>query len=480
MVIILKNYSIWKDGVKSKKYPNLEKDINVDVLIIGGGITGVSSLYFLKDSGLKVALVEQNRIGCGVTSNSTGKLNFMQDSLYEKIIKNHGIEKAKLYLKSQIDGINDILSIIKSERLNCDLKKVPAYVCSNDYATIEKMKKFKKFLNDNGIDTFNDKCDLVVSKYLFGVNDTYIFNPFKFVIKLAQKCYKENIFENTSIIKIDSYLDGYMCYTDKFVIKAKWVILASHYPYFNLPFMFPIKGYLEKSYLSAVKYQGKDVSLITYNKPTISMRNYKDYLVYLSNSHSVGIKVDDKKNFEELEKKLKDLNLVPEYLWSNMDIITNDGLPYIGEIKDRLLLGTGYNTWGLINGVIAGKIMSDILSGNDNEYIDLFYTKRKNLAMITSSVIDGIVSLFGYVNGCFGNNNRIEYKKIKGKEVAIYKDADGTVHSVYTKCPHMGCRLLFNEVEKTWDCPCHASRFDIDGKCISGPANRSITFDYED
>ena len=473
-----KNSSIWFEGVSKKNYSKLDKDIDVDVLIIGGGLTGVSTLYYLKDKGLNVVLVEQNELGHGVTGKSTGKLNYLQDSLYDKIKKNCNEEKASEYLKSQIDAINLAVDIVKKNNIDCDLVKVPAFVYTNKEKEIEKLKEYEKFLKDNGIETFVDECKLVESKYLFGVKDTYIFNPYSFVTQLADRCYDDNIYENTSIKDIKNVENGYVCYADGVVINAKWVVIASHYPYFNLPYLFPIKGYLEKSYLSASKYDGDDVSLISYDKPIISMRSYRDYLVYLSNSHAVGSSVDDKKNFEELVKKVNDLKLVPEYLWSNMDIMTNDGLPYIGEIKDKLLIGTGYNTWGLANSVLAGKIISDIVLGNATKYIELFNPNRKNLGMVTGAVVDGVVSIAGYLNGWLKDSSKVSYEDIDGREIAIYKDKDGE-HKVYTKCPHMGCRLIFNEVEKTWDCPCHASRFDIDGKCISGPSNEDISYKDE-
>ena len=471
----MNNYSIWKKGIKNERYPKLNKDIEVDVLIIGGGITGVSTLYYLKDSNLKIALVEQNRIGYGVTGNSTGKLNYLQDSLCNKIRKNFDDDVASKYLNSQRKAIDLVLDIIKKEEIDCDLVNVPSFVYTNNDNEIKKMQDYQVFLENNGIKTFEDKCDLGESKYLFGVNDTYMFNPVWFVSKLASKCFNGNIYEDTSIIKIESDNESYVCYTNNDVkIKSKWVVLASHYPYFSLPFMFPIRGYLEKSYLSASKSNSVDVSLISYDKPVISIRTYQDYLIYLSNSHDVGSLVDDKKNFSELVKKVKDLGLCPEYLWSNMDIMTNDGLPYVGEIGDKMLLGTGYNTWGLANGVLAGKIMTDIILGKNNEYIELFNPKRKNLSMITGAINDGIVSVLGYINGWIKDSDKVEYTKIDGREIAIYRDGSSE-HKVYTKCPHMGCRLLFNEVEKTWDCPCHASRFDVDGKCISGPANIDIS-----
>lgn len=469
----MKNYSIFKEGVDVSSYKELDKNLDVDVLIIGGGITGINTLYQFRNSSLKVVLVEQNKIGHGVTCNSTGKLNYLQDSIYEKIIKIHGEERASEYLNSQKDAINLVVDIIKKENIDCDLVKVPSYVYTNKDDEIEKLKKFRNFMESTGTNIFIDNSDFVKSKYLFGVDDTYIFNPLKYVVGLANCCFKDNIYENTSIKKIECYNNYYVCYTDSFKVKTKWVVIASHYPYFNLPFMFPIKGYLEKSYLSASKYDKKDISLISYDKPVVSLRSYNDYLIYLSNSHNVGISVNDKNNFNELKKKVSDLGLDIEYLWSNMDIITNDGLPYIGRVKDKLLIGTGYNTWGLATGTLAGKILADIINNVDNKYVELFNPKRSNLGMVIGGIIDGVVSLEGYFSGLTASSKNVSYEKVNGREIAIYKDENGE-HKVYTKCPHMGCRLIFNEVEHTWDCPCHASRFDIDGKCISGPSNEGI------
>ena len=472
----MKNYSIWKDTVNLKKYEKLKKDISCDVLIIGGGITGVSTLFQLEKSNLEVVLVEQNKIGMGVTGNTTGKLNYLQDSIYDKIISLCGEEKASLYLKSQLEAIDLAVLLINKNNISCDLEKANAYLYTNLDNEIEKIKKLENFFHKHGIHTFEDKLELVKSKYMFYVENTYLFHPLKFLDGLLGEVSKGKIFEGTSIQKIEKNEEGYVCITSLGKkIKTKWVVLASHYPYFNFPYLFPIRGSLEKSYISASPYKGDDVSLISYTNPVISIRNYKDYLLYLSNSHKNSHDVVDKKNYEDLLKKVKDLGYEPEYLWSNIDIMTNDGLPYIGEIKDKLLIGTGYNTWGMTNGILSGKILSDLILEKNNEYLELFDPKRISLGMVTSVVIDGIDNVVGYINGYMTDSKKIEYREVDGKEIAIYRD-DEKEHIVYTKCPHMGCRLIFNEIEKTWDCPCHASRFDMDGKCINGPSNQDITY----
>ena len=469
MVIILKNISIWKDSIKRIKYPELNENKNVDVLIIGGGITGASTYYHLKNSHLKIILVDQNKIGFSITGNSTGKLNYLQNDLIDKIRKNFNDEIAYNYIKSQIDAIKIIVDIINKEQIDCDLVKVKNGLYTNNDKEVTKLKNLEKFLKNNNIDVNSSTTNLVKTKYMIEVDNTYIFHPIKFIYGLLKNL--DNIYENTSIKKIDFIDDYYICKTDKYEIKTKYVVLASHYPYFNIPYLFPIKGSLEKSYLSASTYNTKSISFISYSYPFISVRNYKNYLIYISNTHSIDKDINDTKHFDELRKQLKNLKLKPEYLWSNIDIITNDGLPYIGKIKDKLLISTGYNTWGLTNGFLGGKILSDIILNKTNQYSSLFNPKRINLSQILGNTSDIIKNINGLIQGSLYKNNQIISKKIGNKKVMIYNH-----HTVIDKCPHFGCKLVFNETEKTWDCPCHGSRFDIDGKCISSPSNHDITF----
>ena len=448
------NYtSIWKDYSNKTNYNKLDKDIDVDVLIIGGGITGVSILYHLKDSNMKVTLVEQNKVAFSTTGNSTGKLSFLQNDLLDKIRKYSGDKNAFKYLEYVIDGMNKMVKLINDKKIDCDLTKVDSYLYTNKENEINKLKDLSAYLNNRGITTKETSNNLVESKYMFSVDNTYMINPIKFVYGLL----KDNnypIYENTSIIKIEKKKDSYISYTKDNKIKSKWVVIASHYPYFIKPLFFPIKVNLEKSYISASKKKIDKISLISYSNPFISIRTYKDYLIYLSNSHTINKNVDDLKNFNELIKKVSDLKLKPDYVWSNIDIMTPDGMPYIGRIKDNMLISTGYNTWGLISGFMGGYILSDIINKKKNKYIGLFSPNRNSLGFIPTYFSNIVKNIEGYING-------------------INSNVDGS-NKVVSKCPHAKCGLKFNEIEHTWDCPCHGSRFDINGKCISGPANRDI------
>lgn len=189
-----------------------------------------------------------------------------------------------------------------------------------------------------------------------------------------------------------------------------------------------------------------------------------------------------KENFKPLLENLKKIKLKPSYIWTNEDIITNDFLPYIGKIDDNLYIGTGYNTWGMTNGSLAGKIISDLILNKENKYKNIFNPRRE---MPISNIVNITYDLFSSTkpfvenklvkNKAFYTKN-IKFAKRNGKNIAIYIDDHEKKHIVYNTCPHMKCSLIFNEVELTWDCPCHSSRFNLDGKCIKGPSKYDISY----
>ncbi len=489
----MKKKSLWLD-IKEDNITKLEDNIEVDVLIIGGGITGITTLYKLKDSNLKTCLVDQDLVGHGVTGKTTGKINYLQEVVYYNISKKYNTEMAHQYYLSQQTAIQEILDIINNEQIECNLNKVTSYVLTNDSKEISKIKFEKKLLTKFGADVreHHDDIDHVRSIYAISVDNTYVFHPIKYLLALKKICVKaeQPIYERTKILDLKKVKDGYIGYTNKYHIKAKKVILACHYPFFLFPYFTPLKVGIEKSYITASLSSYQDITLITSNKPTTSIRYHKDkdsYLIYLANSANICNRLNDNKNFKEVINEIARRNITPSYIWKNDDLITVDKMPYIGMIeKDNpdLLIGTGYNTWGMTNGTLAGLILSDMILGNNNEFINMFNPLRANkLSNISSFVTNISSSAKGYVQNKLSKNktwynDSITFKKVEGKNIAIYNDGDD--HIIYNKCPHMGCSLVFNEVEKTWDCPCHASRFDIDGKCIKGPSKYNISYKGKD
>lgn len=481
----MKNKSIWIDKVKYKPSNKLDKDINVDVLIIGGGITGLNVAYQLRNSNLKVCLVEKNKIGNGVTSKSTAKITYLQELIYTKLKKYHSESVSKLYLDSQIEAIKMIEEIVNSNNIDCDLDKVKSFVYTNNSKEINNIYEEYKLLKSFNIDV--KECsklpnDMKCLKGIY-VEDTYVFNPIKYLIGLKDIISDSiSIYEDTKVNKVTRENEIYRCSVDKYEVRAKYIVFATHYPYFLKPFFFPLKCFLEKSYICACKTKANlKFSSITSTYPTKSNRYYEvgknTYEIILGNSHNISVDNNDDKNFNELIKNLK-----PDYVWSNKDIITSDYLPYIGLIKDNILISTGYNTWGMTNSMIGSKVISDIILGNENKYTFLFDPKRNiNMGKILNFPLILGSNIKSYLGSLINKNKSwysedVKFTTVNGNSVGIYTDEFNESHIVYNRCPHMKCGLIFNEVEKTWDCPCHGSRFDIDGKCIEGPSNYDITY----
>lgn len=467
--------SIWLKDF-SNNITTLDKDISCDVLIIGAGITGLSTAYHLMNHNLRIVVVDRNEIGNGVTAKTTGKITYLQKLIYTKLKNELGEEISKKYLQSQLEAIDILTNIIKKEKIACDLEQVKSFVYTKEDVELAKLKEEKKLLEKLGID---------VKDYnkAIAVNDTYVFHPIKYLMRLKEILLNNNveIYEKTNIIEIKKE-DQYIGLTENHSIKAKKVVLACHYPFFLFPLLFPVKCHLEKSYIATIKNKNRKMSMITTKIPTTSLRYHLDNMIYLNSSHPISTKNNEKDNFNNLINDAKKLGKI-DYIWSNQDIITFDSLPMIGKITDDLLIGTGYNTWGMTNGSLAGKILSDIILNNENEFIDLFSLERHKSLNSVKNILVEIIR-----NGKSFTINKIKkdkswykeklyFTKRNGKAIAIYIDENNNEHIVYNKCPHLKCSLIFNEFEKTWDCPCHGSRFDLDGNCIEGPSRYNIRYE---
>lgn len=474
----MKKYSIWLDGDKPHECKMLDKDIDVDVLIIGGGMAGLATLYHLKDSNLKTVLVERNICGYGVTARSTAKITYLQEKIYHNIRKYVSYEVASQYLKSQVYAMKLVKRIVDKEKIDCNLQKVKSYIFT-EKENSKILEDEREFLKENGIkNTIREDFKLnnrIVQA--LEVDDTYVFHPLKYINHL-KGMFLDKIYEKTSIIKIEKENDYYLCRTREHVIKANKVVVATHYPFFLWEYMLPLKSHIETSYIGCKRTtEFRGISAINIDKPSISFRYHRDksnYFIYLYNSYmSCNVK-NIEENFLEVMKKDNF-----DYIWSNKDIITNDYRPFIGRIQDNLLIATGFNTWGMTNGNLAGEILSDIIKGKKNNFEELADPRRAcNFSKVLRFPVDSFCSVKAYLKSTRRNVNNKKVRKmvINGENALLYVDKLGVTHIVKNKCPHMKCGLVLNEAEETWDCLCHGSRFSLDGKVIEGPANFDISF----
>lgn len=482
----MKKYSLWLEKIQSKSEPILKDDICCDILIVGAGMTGVSIAYQLRNHNLNIVVVDKNQVGHGISARTTGKLTYLQETVYSNLKKMYSKKKAKDYLNSQLDAIKLVKDIIHEHHIHCDLQKVASYVFSSEKAQEQNMIDEKNLLIEFGIPVKEMRMD---GKYIIGVEDTYVFHPIKYIQSLKEICKQDGVkfYEHTDINFLKKENESYICGNELACIRAKKVVFACHYPYFLFPFLMPLKCTIEKSYISACMVeQAKKYSAISAGKPTISVRYYRDekqkYKLYLSDSHPLYKEYDSKKHFGHVIEKVKKYGLKPKYIWSNHDIMTFDHLPLIGRLEKgnpQLFLATGYNTWGMTNSNLAGKMISDMILDIYNPYQELCSPLRSlKLGTLPETIYSGLKPMIE--NKVWKNKkwdpNNVYFETRNGKNVAIYVDKFKKEHIVYNTCPHLKCSLLFNSVEKTWDCPCHGSRFDLDGHVIIGPSNYNIVY----
>ena len=471
------NNSIWLKGMKTKANKKVTKDLETDILIIGGGITGLSTAYFLQDK--KVILIDKGKIGYGKTSYSTGKLTYLQDSLLKD-----SKEKENLYLSSQIEAIKLIKDIIIENRIKCNYESNSSFL----YATNKKEKrnilKIENILKRNMISyKVKDNNNLYNPIYSIKVDDTAVINPTRYILGLKEVLTEKiEIYEN-SIAKDFEYKDNqFLVKVNNNIIKAKILIVATHYPFLVSLGLIPFKTHIEKSYLLATKVdKNKKFNAIS-EKGNYSIRFYSDneddYMIYCSCSNKLSKNIDNEKIVSNISWELKSrFNKKPQYIWSNTDIMSSDLIPLAGKLDKNLYIATGYCTWGLTNGTISAKVISDEIRNVQNKYTKLLDPSR--MSNIVNLVVNNLQTAKTYVlskvikNYSFYRDN-VEVYTENGIRYGKYIDENKNEHIVYNKCPHMKCNLIFNSISKTWDCPCHSSRFDIDGNIICGPSCYSI------
>lgn len=475
------------ENVTNRVLPSLKEDISCDILIIGGGIAGLMTAYFLKDKGKNVVLIEANKCAEGASSKNTGKLTFMQGLIYQEIEKNYNSEIASLYLKSQKEAISLAKAIILDNSIDCNLKETESYIFNNNEDILSKFKKELEFYQKNNID-----CKIVKTlpnkfpiKYALTSSSGYSFNPYKFLVKIKNILKdKIKIYEKTRCTKVkkeENYYVSLLSNGNK--IKSKSVVVATQYPFFIVPYFTPFKTIVEKSFITSGKEKTMDFQAISSGKKTFSINYYHEdegYLLYSRKSHYICKDLDVREDEKEITLEYeKYFNSKPLYYFQNHDLMTYDHIPYIGRIDNNMFVLTGFNKWGNTNGIIGGKIISDLILNLNNDYQEVFDPKRslsflkiKNLLVYNTLVMSRYILNKVKSNQTFYDNN-VKIKDINGKKCGIYTDEKGD-HIVSNICPHMKCNLVFNYVDKTWDCPCHASRFDIDGNVISGPSVYSI------
>lgn len=492
--------SLWLcDDFNIKKFESLNNDISCDVCIIGAGIFGLTCGYYLSKLGLKVTIVDKSDIASKTTGHTTAKITSQHGLFYTYLVDTYGEQFAKDYLFANEEAIENIKNIIDVEDINCDFEHQSNFVYTTDIAEISKLKKEVDCVNSIGFPAnFVTKCGLpfeIAGAVQF--KNQAQFNPIKYVNGLCDCIVKNGgqIYTNSTVFDVKKDGDLFSVFCVGGTIKSKYVVLASHYPFINFPGMYFFKMYQSSSYVIGVDTKKTlfNGMYISSSNPIYSFRTafYKGKKILLlgGSGHKTGTPVTNEDSYFALESYARQLYPSCDILfrWSTRDCITLDKIPYIGLFSntlDNLFVGTGFNKWGMSSSNVAANIVCDMILGKSNRFSYVFDSTRvkpvKNRTEVKNMISESINSLalkklkdsnVSFDSIPFNSGGVIE---VNNQKVGVYKDSSGNVFAVKPICTHLGCLLSWNDADKTWDCPCHGSRFDFMGKNLYDPAFKNL------
>ena len=486
--------SYWLDSTSETNYPTLEKDIKVDIAIIGGGITGITTALLLKNEGFKIALIEADKIAQGTTGHTTAYVTSQHDIIYSNLISRMGFKKAKQYADANEGAIDFIESMVQKYNIDCDFCRLPAYIYTTDENYIETIMAEVEAAKSLGIKAkYIEKLDLPFSiKGALCFENQGQFHPRKYLLKIAENLNGNDsqIYEHTRAVDIE-HDDLYTVITDTgFKVIASKIVIASHFPFYDGLGLYFARLRPERSYVITAKIKD-DLPKGTFVDAGESgwyfrSQNYKDgqMIIIGGQDHKTAHGGDMMKHYENL-KDFAQKNFCVEkflYRWSTQDYITLDGVPYVGKLtstSENIYVATGYGEWGMTNGTAAANILRDIIVNKESPYEEVYNPSRhifpngiKNLVVenfdVGSQLIKGKLNAGQY--NFHLKNDEGKIVDIDGERYGAYRDKNGELHIVDITCTHLGCELKWNSAESSWDCPCHGSRFTFEGDIIEGPA----------
>ena len=426
------NKSVWGSGTNLPQFGKLSGDVKTDVLIIGGGLCGLLCAYKLKQAGVDYILVEGNKIASGITKNTTAKITFQHGLIYSKLIKSFGEEMARMYLFANMQALNEYKLMCKD--ISCDFEIKPAYTYSlTDTSKIEQEVNAAHRLGFAA--SFSKTPELPFrTKGAIKFSGQAQINPLKFLAAISKDL---NIYENTFIRDIAPSV----AISDGCKITAKKIIVTTHFPFINKHGSYFLKLYQHRSYVSAYENAVQfDGMYVDEDKKGMSFRNYGNLFLIGGSGHRTGKPSGAWEPLHSFAKKYyPDSQL--KYDWATQDCMSLDFVPYIGQYSANtpdLYVATGFNKWGFTSSMAAADILTDMVSGRKNDCAPVFSPQR---SILKPQLL---------ING--------------------FESAINLITPTAPRCPHLGCALKWNKAEHSWDCPCHGSRFEKDGKLIDNPS----------
>lgn len=492
--------SLWQSNMPD--YNDQEKPFEnkcYDVVIVGGGITGITTALLLQKAGKSVLVAEAKSICFGTTGGTTAHLNSFLETPFNKIAKDFNSEKSEKVAKACREALDLIKSNISQYNIECSHTELPAYLYAADEKQIKELDEFYE-----GFEKVGHECSIsntipvkIPFEKAIEIPAQGQFHPAQYVFALAEQFELAGgtIVQNCRVTSVEEG-EIHDITTSKGNIKSKNLIYATHVPpgvnilHFRCA---PYRSYAiacklkdEKDYPQAMAYDMAD----PYHYFRTQEVDGEKFLIAGGEDHKTAHEENTEGCFSKLEAYVRnfyDVESVP-YKWSSQYFDSTDGLPYIGHLpghKSNMFVATGFGGVGMTCSHISAITLSDIIVKGDSEYKDVFNPARvKPVAGFSNFVKEAADVVQKFIGDRLSKEKindlaelaRGEAKVVKfeGHTLALYKDEEGQIHAVNSACTHIKCIVGWNEAEKSWDCPCHGSRFSFDGEMLTGPARKDL------
>jgi glycine/D-amino acid oxidase-like deaminating enzyme/nitrite reductase/ring-hydroxylating ferredoxin subunit len=493
------NLSPWQTAIQQKPAAAVLYGADqFDVLIVGAGITGVTAGLLLQKAGKKVLIVDAHRPGFGTTGGTSAHINTFADTTYTEAESAFGKDGSQLFADAINEGFALIKNNINQYNISCDYEEKPGYLYAEDDDQAKQLDDVYEGAQQVGVAadyTQDVPTPLNYVKALLFERQAQ-FHPLKYLQGLLAEFTSigGKLLENSMIDDVSKDGETYIAKAGELTMKAKSIIYATHIPPKITSFSFKCAPY--RSYVIAVKLKNNDYPdalIYDMQEPYHYFRTHEidgnKLLLIGGNDHKTAHD-DPETSFSDLEKYVNDHHAVAsvEYRWSSQYYVPVDGFPYIGQMPgapDGTYCATGYNGNGMMLGSIAAKIISDLVLGVESKYEKVFSASRiKPIDGFTEFVKENADVAYHFIADRFKvkeadslkqmANDTGKVVEVDGEKVAAYRDENGELHTLSPVCTHAGCIVNWNQEEKSWDCPCHGARYDIDGKVLTGPADRDL------
>lgn len=493
--------SYWLDGPQIPECSAVTESLKTDVVIVGGGIVGIVAAYLLRDSGRQVTVIEGGRYLHGTTGYTTAKLTVQHSLIYDELISTFSEEDARAYYEANRQALDWAKNLVEQNGIECGLETRPAYIYAESFKGEDKIEKEFQAYEKIGIPgaSLTKETDLPFPvRIALKLEDQLQFHPVYFLAALMKEAQQAGVtfYENSRAKTVHSPSQVELVNGHK--IDAQQVLVTSHFPFNDFEGLYFSRMRVERSYAMTLRGTFKeDMGMyINAESPTRSIRTVLDAsgerLLQVGGEGHVSGRHEEstRNNYATLQQFASSYFGTSEvtHNWSSQDLMPLDHLPYIGKMvtgMPHVYVATGFSKWGMSNGIAAAHLLSDLVMGRANPYEELFSPTRTKLRPkgIGSFIKDnaGVAKelIKGKVTGAEATLDELglddgKLVRVDGQKLAAYKDSNGHVTFVKPACTHMGCDVAFNQAERSWDCPCHGSRFSFRGDVLEGPATEPL------